>query len=235
MRSQSFLGFPCGKLRATRIPSLFFSELLPQIDDLGELKATLFCFWRISHRAQVPFVHLSELSSDEGLTSAFGGNDPLTALKDGLERATRRGTFIHVVAERKGNREDLYFLNSETGRATVNQLNQGDWSVLDSELPDAAQVEGERSNIFLLYEQNLGTLQPLIAEELREAEGLYPMSWIEQAFREAARMNKRHWRYVNAILERWLREGKDDATIRRSKIPDPEEYISGENADFIEY
>ena len=32
------------------------------------------------------------------------------------------------------------------------------------------------------------------ADELREAENLYPASWIEDAFREAVEQNKRSWR-----------------------------------------
>lgn len=234
-RSRTFPGFPVGRLRAIRIPGLFFSELLPQIDDLNELRSTLFCFWRIGQRSGAPFVRLSELSADEGLVAAFEGSDPLAAMRDGLERATNRGTFLHVVAERDGGREDLYFLNSEAGRATIRQLEQGDWSALDTELPDTIRVEVERPNIFLLYEQNIGPLQPLIADELIEAEGLYPRGWVEEAFREAARLNKRHWRYVQRILERWQREGKDDDTAERGSPSDSRRYISGEYADFVEY
>jgi DNA replication protein len=34
---EGFSGFPAGKVRFTSIPNLFFSELLPLIDDLAEL------------------------------------------------------------------------------------------------------------------------------------------------------------------------------------------------------
>ena len=42
---KSFSGFPAGKLRFTSVPNLFFSELLPTMDDLAELKVTLHIFW----------------------------------------------------------------------------------------------------------------------------------------------------------------------------------------------
>ena len=58
-----------------------------------------------------------------------------------------------------------------------------------------------RPNIYTLYEENIGPLTALIAEELREAEETYPADWIEEAFREAVRMNKRNWKYVHAILK----------------------------------
>ena len=40
-----FAGFPSGKVRTTPIPAPFFTELLPQIDHLGELKVTLYALW----------------------------------------------------------------------------------------------------------------------------------------------------------------------------------------------
>ena len=45
----SFAGFPSGKVRLTPIPGPFFSELLPEIDHLGELKVTLYAFWFLDH------------------------------------------------------------------------------------------------------------------------------------------------------------------------------------------
>ena len=58
-------------------------------------------------------------------------------------------------------------------------------------------------------------LNPMITEELKDAEKQYPSEWIEEAFREAVKSNKRSWRYVAAILERWEREGKDDGRSGR--------------------
>jgi len=59
-----------------------------------------------------------------------------------------------------------------------------------------------------LYEQNIGALTPLIADELRDAEQTYPAKWIEEAIKIAVENNTRRWRYVSAILERWRLEGK---------------------------
>lgn len=69
-------------------------------------------------------------------------------------------------------------------------------------------LEIDRPNIFTLYEQNVGLLLPLVAEELREAGEQYPQEWIEEAFRLAAQQNKRKWSYIRAILRRWETEGK---------------------------
>jgi DnaD/phage-associated family protein len=70
------------------------------------------------------------------------------------------------------------------------------------------QLQVERPNIFVLYEQNIGLLTPIIADDLREAEKLYAADWIADAFREAVAQNKRTWRYVQRVLERWAKEGR---------------------------
>ena len=47
---QGFPGFPAGKLATTPVPNLFFSELLPLIDNLAELKVVLHLFWLIGKK-----------------------------------------------------------------------------------------------------------------------------------------------------------------------------------------
>ncbi len=90
----------------------------------------------------------------------------------------------------------------------------------------------ERPTIFALYEQNIGLLTPLLAEKLQDAEGRYPLEWIEAAFEEAVSNNKRNWRYIERILERWavegMNSGKDRGPAERSL--DPDKYTKGKYA-----
>jgi DNA replication protein len=74
--------------------------------------------------------------------------------------------------------------------------------------PQHIQVQIERPNIFVLYEQNIGLLSPLLADELKDAADQYPAEWIEAAFLEAVQHNKRKWSYIRAILRRWETEGR---------------------------
>ena len=101
-------------------------------------------------------------------------------------------------------------LNSEQGRVALAASVKG--RVASGEGPELESSEAavERPNIFAMYEDNIGIMSPMIAEELREAEQLYPEAWIEDAFREAVENNKRSWRYISRILERWSREGRGD-------------------------
>jgi DnaD/phage-associated family protein len=68
-------------------------------------------------------------------------------------------------------------------------------------------------------------LTPLIAEQLREAERTFPAAWIEDAFREAVSLNKRSWKYIHAILERWQIEGRDESSDRHSEEADRRRYL----------
>ena len=155
------------------------------------------------------------------------------ALRDALERAVARRTLLRVTTGEEPGRQDWYFVNSEKGRQAVDDLLAGRWT--PAEAGQHVHLQAQRPNIFVLYEQNIGPLTPLLAEELMEAENTYPAAWIEDAFREAVKSNKRSWRYVQRILERWAAEGKGDETSRRGDERDRRRFIEGEYADYIEH
>lgn len=233
---KGFPGFPPGKTRLVTLPEPLFSELLPLIDNLVELKVTLHCYWRLSQgQGTVRFIRQRDLLKDALLLDGLKddpGDNPAGAIEIALERATARGTLLHVRAERGGEREDWYLANTPKGRAAVQRIEQGEWPDKARAITDA---KATRPNIFVLYEQNIGLLQTLIADELRQAEQDYPAEWIEEAFRLAAEANVRRWSYVRAILERWSSEGKGDGTSRRDSETDRRRYIEGKYADYIEY
>lgn len=63
-------------------------------------------------------------------------------------------------------------------------------------------------NIFKLYENTVGIITPMMADELRQAEKDYPAEWMPEAFLQAEKANVRKWNYVRAILERWKTDGR---------------------------
>lgn len=228
---KGFSGFPDGKLRLTQVPNLFFSDLLPIIDNLDEMKVTLYAFWALNQKeGRVRYLRLADFLNDREFMKGMGPTPTLgaEALMDGIERAVARGTFLHVNVESADGQMDLYFLNTEKGRAAVDGITRGEWRPgPGSDEPVSLLVE--RPNIFVLYEQNIGPLTPLITDELRDAEQTYPASWLEEAIELAVENNVRKWRYVLAILERWRQEGKQDGNDRRGTQKDlrgqiPEQY-----------
>jgi DnaD/phage-associated family protein len=154
------------------------------------------------------------------------------ALMDGIERAVARGTFLHVNVESADGRMDLYFLNTEKGRTAVEGISKGEWRPNpDEDEPITLLIE--RPNVFILYEQNIGPLTPLIADELRDAEQTYPIRWIEEAIQKAVENNVRKWRYVLGILERWRQEGKQDGNTRRDTQKGLQQQIPDDLKDII--
>ncbi len=220
-----FSGFPAGRLVYTPVPDLFFSELLPLIDDLAELKVTLHILWLLyRQRGTQKYVALQELLGDGGLMRGLQGlySSPQQALREGLEKAVARGTLLCLVAAEGDDR--FYFVNSDKGRQAFEQAQLGELDLAGGRALVEPIVPEQRPNIFVLYEQNIGLLQPMIAEELQEAERVYPQQWIEDAFRIAVENNVRNWKYVRRILERWAAEGKDEGEGRAREKGWYEEY-----------
>jgi DnaD/phage-associated family protein len=249
MQPKGFVGFPDAKMKMVKIPDLFFTDLLPMLDDLAELKLTLHCFWLLNEQeGQLKYLRGAELRADEALLHTLTLDSdlrtPQQALVAALERATARGTLLKLeieTSEKKSDADetganetvidDWYFINTVKGRQTLALARQGKLDDLRKVLPDEARIKVDRPNIFTLYEQNIGLLTPLIADQLRDMEKSYAPEWIDEAFTIAVAGNKRALRYIQAILKRWETEGKDERTheagrrdseadLRRRYIPD---------------
>jgi DNA replication protein len=230
LNRQPFPGFPA-RSSLTPLPDLFFSKLLPETDSLPELKVLLHIFWRLYRKkSALKFVTCDELAADEVLMEGLrGSGDPAAALREALESAVNHGVLLRATVEKDGQSHDLYFVNSEANKEALASVEAGEISIQVLPPAQPSAKKEEPPNIIVLYEQNIGLLTPMIAEELKEAEKLYPASWIEEAFRESVSLNKRSWRYISRILERWSTEGKDSGESGRDskKKGTPGRYLKG--------
>jgi DnaD/phage-associated family protein len=212
-------------MRYTPLPNVFFSQLMPDVQDLAELKVVLHIFYLLYQKKGYPkYVADAELTSDKALMFGVGGAE---ALGRGLQRSLDRGILIRCDLEREGKPVILYLLNSEEGREACSKIMSGEIDVAAFPVREACEDAAEASNIFELYERNIGMLTPMIGDELKEAEQLYPASWIEDAFREAVSRNKRSWKYIETILKRWASEGRGDGETGRDSKEDPDKYVKG--------
>jgi len=233
----NFEGFPT-RMQFTPIPNVFIGKLLPEITDAGELKTIIFAFAKIYQKKGFPqFVSLSELLGSTPLISSLNNNDSNTedTLLGYLKQASERGVFISVNMAHNGNPETVYLLNTEVNRDAATKIAGGE--IILKELVVAATEYAEAEelpNIFALYEQNIGIITPMIADELREAEKTYPPEWLGEAFKEASLRNKRNIKYILKILENWTAEGKNDGTSRRNSEEDPDKYIRGKYGHMVQ-
>jgi len=217
-----FTGFAAGKTRFTPLPDLFFSELLGSIDDLAELKLTLYFFWSLNRQSGYPrYLTATEMAAEGPLLSALKTTqedsseghdlaDLQNTLNNAVSRAVARGTLLELHIEDEAGTETYYFANTAQGRQAVKKVKEGTLILERTGYVHEPHLEQERPTIYELYEQNIGLLLPLIVEELKSAERDYPDDWIADAFQIAVERNARNWRYIKAILERWSTQGRDD-------------------------
>ncbi len=199
------------------VPLAFLSEIAPAISSIEELQVMLAVFrltatndgmWDpISDKAIVRDRLLRSSLRVEGSARA-----PDARISRGIELSLARGTLIRVVATQGRKQTTWYYLNTPENRATVRLMESGQLPAPRSLWPDdePPSVAIDRPNAFRLYEQNIGPLTPLIADQIARAIERYPDDWIEDAISEAVAYNRRSWRYVARILENWQAEGRRD-------------------------
>jgi DnaD/phage-associated family protein len=204
----------------TQLPDSLFQQLLKEIRDVDELKVTSHFLWRAEHM-DGPFRALNKMDFDVkelGLSAQ--------EITSGLEKAVKRGSLLKVQHDAL-----VYFLlNSPRGRAGVQAIESGNWNPAHGiSVPPV-----ERPNIFKLYEENIGPLTPLIADALKDAEGLYSDEWIADVIEIAVKNNKRNWKYCEAILKRWKEEGRHGQKNQRDTLEGTKRYTQSEFAEYLD-
>ena len=185
-----FEGFP-KKLKFTPLPQNFITEILRKIEDITELKALLYFFHLLYKKKGYPrFVSLSELENISG--------EGREKLKEGMDKASSKKIVLPLLVERNGREEEIYFLNWDKDREAFLKVKSGEIDIGGR----IGEPSPKRPDIFTLYEENIGVITPIIAEEIKEALKIYPEEWVEEAIREAVRRNKRRWSYIKGVLER---------------------------------
>lgn len=229
-----FNGFFNGKAHLTQIPEQFYSELLPLIDDLAELKVTLFCMWALQQKeGEYKYLRYGEFVENktlmDGLQILHKEGDGDAVLDMALEKAVARGTLLSTTISRNDDEVCYYVINSERGRTVIDQLEAGEWRPTAT---DEVEVLPPRPSIYALYEQNIGIITPKMAEILKDAEREYTFDWIEDAIHYAVKRNARSWSFIGTILENWKQEGRSRETVRGDS-QQADGYTTGEWADII--
>ena len=109
----------------------------------------------------------------------------------------------------------------DTNNYTINVKKLRFYSIesRDSNEWNESSTTKKDSNVFSLYESNIGPLTPMIADTLEDAEKTYSADWIADVIQLAVENNKRNWRYCEAILKRWQADGKDDGRGKQKAEP----------------
>ncbi len=261
---RAFSGFPDAPA-STRLPTLWLRAVLVEAESLAEIKVTLQAMRLLDAKRDYPrFVRVSELRSDPvtmASLQAAGGLSPEAALEEGVRLSVARGVWLALpivvgpsgagvvdglgggalplaTTSARSETDVCLFVNTPRHQQLVGRVARGEVRLPLGPAAPLAVLPVRRTTIFELYEQNIGLLTPLLAEELREAAETYPPEWVEEAFREAVGYNRRSWRYVRRILEKWATQGRADggAAGGRPQAPrDPRRYLEGKYGHLIQH
>jgi len=216
--SAAFNGFLSPDRDKVAVPAGFFTEILPDITDINELRVLLSFFRLLAGDAgfEAPIAE-PRLLQDASLKEAVrvdgtpSGN-ARQAIQDGLGLLVTRGVILRVTAKSKRRSQQWLFLHTPVTRELVEAIQRGALSPprsmwLDDE-PPSLMIDPPTA--FSLYEQNIGPLTPMVADRISRALRDYPVDWVEDAIGEAVAYNRRSWKYIERILESWTAQGRPD-------------------------
>lgn len=207
-----FSGFPAvGK--ATAIPNLFFAVVAPRLRAPGDFLAFLWTSKLIqAQKGEIRFTTADDIWAESGAGEAFevyGGGR--TGLKDGLLHCVEAGALLGLDVANSDGQEQLFFINNPGSRRAIARVRAGELVLRPNSAIRPLAIQ-DRPDIFRLYEENIGTVAPMVGERLLAAVDEYHWDWIVDAFREAVELNRRNWRYVESKLLKWAQEGRHERT-----------------------
>ncbi|MEJ7839447.1 MAG: DnaD domain protein, partial [Thermomicrobiales bacterium] len=221
-RADSFGGFNVDSPDLVHIPGAFFSDILPRITSLDELQVTMAIFRHLAQSGggfETPIAE-DALAQDRDLRFSLreegSPREPDRRIALGLDLALSRGCILRFIATNERTESVWYYVNTSVNRAMLAAMTRGAVNApavvwVNNRPPDIAS---ELPNAFRLYEQNIGPLTPMLADQIRLAIEDYPADWIEDAIGEAVAYNRRSWRYISRILENWIVQGRSDQDSR---------------------
>ena len=229
-----FDGFP-GIGKATAIPNAFFASVLPRMESTASLLAFLWVSKLTQEqRGDVRFSSEAQIWAEKGVAESFeaigGGRD---GLAPALLACTNLGALLSLRVTGEGGSETLYFVNNPAARRAMGRARAGELRLVPETVVVPEAPSEVRPGIFRLYEEHIGTITPMVGDRLIEAEAMYPADWIEDAFREAAELNARNWRYIERILARWTEEGRSHETPGRDPLEEQKQRFLGGNLGHI--
>jgi len=217
-----FNGFHEEGERSTSIPDIFFRDLLPAIGDINELKLILYVLWKASALGNSGIAFTVKAILEDRLLMDGMDTPKMNEevfISDLLDALCEKNILLRTKEDPDG-KPSRFFINCPGGRTALKE------KPFDTS-PALTTLDAIQPNIFHLYEENIGPLTPLIADMLRDAENNFPVKWIKEAIQIAVQNNVRRWRYIESILDRWQKEGRDGTDSKNNK-EDYRRYIKGE-------
>ena len=200
-------GFPLAEdYGTTRVPNAVLGRVLASIDDAVVIKVILRAVWLLERQRGYPrFISAEDLRRDRVLVRAFEDSGEIDR---GLQVALQHGVLVEVSI---GGRAWL-MLNTESAKraalepSSVQSMGNAVDEVEDDGWDEPARAPGV-VDAFRAYEENIGSLSPMIRESILNSLEDFTDEDITQAIRIAVENESRSWSFVAGVLRRWSREG----------------------------
>lgn len=214
-----------------RVIELF--ALAGELDDNGRLPDVEDIAWRLRMKQSEIEKDLQALA-ETGIVTLQDGYWFVTKFSDrqspieGKERVKRY---------REAKQKEEYYgdtcnevvteCNESCNEVVTNRYTEKNREEIDKNIKEKELDSASAGAVFTAYEHEIGVITPHIAERIKDACELYPESWLIDAFKIASEKNARNMKYVDAILQRWKAEGKDNGkrakpvTVASKKVITP--------------
>jgi DnaD/phage-associated family protein len=190
------------------IPAGYVDAFLMTSTNLDEQLVLLACFRLLGSSNETTAIPeeilLADPALNQALISSTSSHTPTSRILRAINRAVRRGALVRQWIAEEDRQVTRYAIPTEI------PVPGGERPVESPFDPAPATASPATApSVFAAYEDNIGMLTPLIADQIQRAIELYPPTWIREAIQEAVFSNKRQWRYVQRVLQNWATEGRD--------------------------
>jgi DNA replication protein len=201
-----------GNRDAICIPRVYFDEVLTHATSYDELQILLAAIRLMMIAGSEPATIDEEAIMRDArlnavLSTTATSQSSTSRIIRALNQSVVRGALVRS-SRMEGNRQSIVYQLAGEGQPVADSESQlmdafdGDSSApLSPHNPQAASV-------YTAYEDNIGMLTPLVADQIRLALELYPASWVHEAIGEAVAYNRRQWRYIQRVLQNWSADGR---------------------------
>jgi DnaD/phage-associated family protein len=194
------------------IPRTYFDDRLAQATTYDELQVLLATIRLLAESANDSGeIEEESIMRDTQLNAVLSttatSQSSTSRIIRALNQAVIRGALLRLSVLTKGRQRIVYQLADRdvpiSDSAEIDETAFDGDATLPSSLHDA-----QAASVYAAYEDNIGMLTPLVADQIRLALELYPASWIHEAIGEAVAYNRRQWRYIQRVLQNWSADGR---------------------------
>ncbi len=186
-------------------PAAWFDAWLMTAGTHDEATVLAGCMRLYRQVDELLVVDEADLLSSELLLEAIGSTEAQTAtskILKALNRAVRRGALTRSWTGDGETARTRYLLNMGPPSEAATAQSERQPAVVK-------RYDSTGPAVFAAYEDAIGLLTPLIADQIQQSLDRYPADQILDAIRESVRTNRRSWRNIQRILQNWSDSGRE--------------------------